>query len=233
MRTNNRVKGQRFELALDAKGVTGLVLAALVLLGAAFVLGANAGRKAGEARAAVAPPQLEHLDAGLTARDEPAPELEAPRALADPRPIEKALPVAATPPQAQPDLVLAKAAPPSPSPSPTTAATSTPTATASAPPAAKTTAPARPAKVAARAVPPAAAKRYTIQLGSSASRADAERLARKVAPEKARVVAADVPKLGRRYRVQVGSYTSEDAARRHLGALTARAGVKGLVVAQR
>jgi glyoxylase-like metal-dependent hydrolase (beta-lactamase superfamily II) len=54
MRANPRVISQRFELALDVRGVAALVVVALVLLGGAFVLGASAGRRAGEAHAIAA-----------------------------------------------------------------------------------------------------------------------------------------------------------------------------------
>jgi DedD protein len=73
---------------------------------------------------------------------------------------------------------------------------------------------------------------YTIQIGASSRRADAERLAKRFEAHRSRVIAADVPGKGRWYRVQVGSYLTRDAASRQLASL-ARAGVHGIVTAVR
>jgi DedD protein len=85
--------------------------------------------------------------------------------------------------------------------------------------------------VAARASAPAGGG-YTIQIGSSSRRTDAERLAKRFEAHRSRVIAADVPGKGRWYRVQLGSYPTRDAASRHLASL-ARAGVHGIVTAVR
>jgi septal ring-binding cell division protein DamX len=73
---------------------------------------------------------------------------------------------------------------------------------------------------------------YTIQIGSSSRRVDAERLAKRFEARRSRVIAADLPGKGRWYRVQVGSYPTRDAASRQLASF-ARAGVHGIVTAVR
>ena len=82
---------------------------------------------------------------------------------------------------------------------------------------------------AAKAAPKGA---YTIQVASSSSRADAERLAQKLAARRPRIAVADVAGRGRFYRVQIGTFESQEAARRQLAAL-ARAGVAGIVTPAR
>ena len=73
---------------------------------------------------------------------------------------------------------------------------------------------------------------YTIQVASSSTRGDAERIVRKLSERNPRIVVAEVPGKGRRYRVQVGSYPSQEAAKRQLPQL-ARAGIHGVVTASR
>ena len=69
---------------------------------------------------------------------------------------------------------------------------------------------------------------YTIQIASASSRADAERLAKQLAARNPRIVTADVPGMGRRYRVQIGAFDSREAAKRQAVSLS-EAGVRGLV----
>jgi cell division septation protein DedD len=73
---------------------------------------------------------------------------------------------------------------------------------------------------------------YTIQIASSTTRGDAERIVRQLSGRQARIVVADVPGKGRRYRVQVGSYPSQEAAKRQLPQLS-REGLNGIVTALR
>ncbi|HEX8907756.1 MAG TPA: SPOR domain-containing protein, partial [Anaeromyxobacteraceae bacterium] len=98
MRLNSRVRRQQFELALDARQVGALLVAALAMLGVAFVLGLSVGRQAAaaapEAPAVATRAALDHLDAPLAAHEEAAPELKAPQVLTDARPIEKTMPLA-------------------------------------------------------------------------------------------------------------------------------------------
>src|SRR6266536_4382244 len=95
MRENTRMKPQRFELSLDGRQATTVLVGALVILGAVFVLGLSLGRQAA-ARAAPAVAvhdALAPLDQPLAASDEPPPVLKAPQALTDDRAIEKSMPV--------------------------------------------------------------------------------------------------------------------------------------------
>jgi DedD protein len=240
MRLNSRVRRQQFELALDARQVGALLVAALAMLGVAFVLGLSVGRQA----AAAAPEApvatraaLDHLDAPLAAHEEAAPELKAPQVLTDARPIEKTMPLApaklapapaADPFAAQdgssPGTPSGIAAAPAPAPAPKSAPTSIPVSAAKP----RAAAPARTASAPA----PERKGSYTIQVASSASRADAERIAARLAGRTPRIVTADVPGKGRWYRVQVGSFPSPEAARKQLP-LLARAGVHGIVVTAR
>jgi DedD protein len=233
MRENNRVRSQRFALSLDAGQVTAVVLGSLVLLGGAFLLGMSAGRQVSAAHAApvATGAVLEHLDAPLTMRDEPPPALEATRTLTDSRPIEKAMPV-----------VAAKAGPTSTAtPTPTPTATATATASAPSPqpsPLAGGKPPFPPSgerEVVATSTSSAkshAKGAYTIQVASASTRGDAERIVRKLSERNPRIMVADVPGKGRRYRVQVGSYPSQEAAKRQLPQLS-RAGIHGIVTALR
>jgi DedD protein len=71
---------------------------------------------------------------------------------------------------------------------------------------------------------------YTIQIAAAHTRADAERVARRVAARRPRIVAADVPGKGRWYRVQIGSYETRESARL---ALVSMSGVHGVVTTAR
>ena len=236
MRDNNRMRSQRFALSLDAGQVTAVVLGALVLLGGAFLLGMSAGRQATAARATTVATSavLEHLDEPLPMRDEAPPELKATQALTDARPVEKAVPVVAV----KAPTATAKSAPlPSPLPASrgegarTATATATPTSTST-----PTPTPTSTSTSTATATSTAKSSRpkggYTIQVASSSTRGDAERIVRKLSERNPRIVVAEVPGKGRRYRVQVGSYPSQEAAKRQLPQL-ARAGIHGVVTASR
>ena len=71
---------------------------------------------------------------------------------------------------------------------------------------------------------------YTIQIASAHRRADAERVAKRVAARRPRIVTADVPGKGRWYRVQIGAYDSRESARL---ALASMSGVHGIVTPAR
>jgi cell division protein FtsN len=242
---NSRVK-ERFELALDAKQVMAVLLGSLVILGGVFILGVSVGRQASAARAPVisAPKDpLARLDEPIAPRDEAPPVLKAHQALTDPRSIDKTLPVpavravAATPPAAPAPVPVAAVRPappatPAPAPDPKVATPAPKVAT----PAPKVATPAP--KVAAPAPKAAAAKpesvgamrggAYAIQVGSMPTREDAERFARKHAGRHPRIVSADLPGKGRWYRVVIGDYATQEAAKRQLATLT-RAGISGIV----
>lgn len=248
MRENTRLKQQRFELALNLPQACGIVVVGLAVVASAFYLGTSVGRWSASRSAGPAPAPrdaLARLDEPI-AREEAPPELKAHQVLTDSRPLDAAMPVAARassapqadrgkggsgevdpvlPPQiAQGGNATAPAAAPA---SPAPVATAAPTPAVAQRPAP----PARPAAPAAAAYA-APAGRYTIQVGSSPHREEAEKLARRHAARHAHVVAADVPGKGRWYRVQLGSYDSREAARHQLATL-ARAGVQGIVTQAR
>ena len=96
--------------------------------------------------------------------------------------------------------------------------------------AAKETKPAKSRPGAARAGKATAKGPYTIQIASAQHRADAERVAKRVAARRPRIVAADVPGRGRWYRVQIGSYATRESAKL---ALASMPGVQGVVTPAR
>jgi len=216
MRENSRVRRQRSGLALGAKQVTVLLAAALAMLGGAFLAGVSVGRQASASVAvpvvATARAALDHLDDPPAPHDEAVPELKAPQVLTDARPIERTMPLAPA------KLV----------PAPTPVATPTPTATLTNAKA-KGSATSGTRTAAVETTRPQPRGVYTIQVASSSNRADAERIARRLAGKDARIVTADVPGKGRCYRVQIGSFPTQEAARKQLPQL-ARAGLHGLVV---
>jgi len=136
---------------------------------------------------------------------------------------------------------------PTPATNPTT--TTIPTTTASptahstrtaVPRVAASSQPARPSTKQAKAPPasrsaalhsrPKTKGAYTIQIASAHRRADAERVAKRVAARRPRIVTADVPGKGRWYRVQIGAYDSRESARL---ALASMSGVHGIVTPAR
>jgi cell division septation protein DedD len=140
-----------------------------------------------------------------------APSQAAP-ARVDPGPAVVAAPVAKPPVAA---VVSPAAAPSGPSGSTV--------ATASAPPATPVVTP--PAKVTA------AKGAFTVQVGSTQERFEADRIAARHASRGARVTVADVPGKGRWYRVRLGSFETRDAADRYLKELERSTGAKGFVAA--
>lgn len=94
---------------------------------------------------------------------------------------------------------------------------------------------ARPAAPPAKAVPPAAPKApagkgaFTVQVGSTQDRFEAERIATRFASRGARVTSADVPGKGRWYRVRIGAFETKDDAARYLRDLEKSTGTKGFV----
>ncbi|HSN91797.1 MAG TPA: SPOR domain-containing protein, partial [Anaeromyxobacteraceae bacterium] len=83
--------------------------------------------------------------------------------------------------------------------------------------------------------PPAAAPAppppgtFSVQVGASRDRAEADRIAGKFRSSGARVEEADVPGKGTWYRVRVGSFPTREAAERYLRDLARETGVKGYV----
>lgn len=213
MRDQNRLK-EKFTLSLDGRQVASVVVGSLVVLGAVFVLGFSVGRQIGlrQARPAAAPADpLAALDAPSPRPDagEPPPRLSYHEALTKDRPAEPA-PAPARP--AAPPVAAAPAAPaPAQHPAPP-----------SAPPAVAAPAPALPA---ARPGPAA----FTIQVGASQDRAEADRLADRYRAHRPRVVEAVVPGKGRWYRVKLGAFETRADAERYLSDLARETGAKGFV----
>jgi cell division septation protein DedD len=249
MRENSRVR-ERFELSLDGKQVASIVVGALVVLGAVFVLGLNVGRQLAP-RAAPAPraegslaalerppepppprekePKLQFHDA-LTKGSAEAPPIPEPRAA--PSPGE---PATGTALNAHPPAPVPAARPAPAQPAKEAAARKEPPARKESP-ARKEAAQGKDAVAAAvakvqalpRVAVPAAAGRFAIQVGATQTEADARRLAARYEADGARVVPADVPGRGKVWRVKVGSFATRAEAERRLEALK-RAGVKGFV----
>jgi len=248
MRENSRVR-ERFELSLDGKQVASIVVGALVVLGAVFVLGLNVGKQL--APKAAPPPRAEGSLAALERPPEPPPPREKEpqlqfhdaltRGSAEAAPIPEPRP---TPAPAEPATGTAlNAHAPVPAPPATRPAPAKPAREAAArkEPAPKKEARARKdpaqdavaaavAKVQAlpEAAAPAAAGRFAIQVGASQTEADARKLAARHEADGARVVPAVVPGKGRVWRVKVGSFATRAEAERRLEELK-RGGVKGFV----
>jgi cell division septation protein DedD len=192
-----------------------------------FVLGLNVGRQIGARQAEAARAgSLEALDrapsgpgvpeASLTFHD----RLTKAKPEAAPPPGASAAPAPSAPPSAPAEKAASEKPPAAIAEGPKPA----PTAPAAAPPR-----PATPAAVPAAAPAPGA---FTIQLGASPDRAEADRIAARFEAFQPRVEAADVS--GKRvYRVRVGSFETKDAAARYLADVTRETGAKGWVTASR
>jgi DedD protein len=235
MRDAHRMK-ERFDLSLDNRQVVSLLIGALVVLGAVFVLGVVVGKKlAGSEETRQADDILSALDrkaeqptpaAGevpLTFQDEltkkhpDAPSTAEPARPPEPKPaLLRPAETAATPEVEVPD----KAAPSAPGELPVGAGKVTQAAVATR--AAQREADLKDAFArAAPARPPSGAVTggdFTLQLSATQSRAEADRFAAKLrdrgyAPY---IVKAEVPGRGTWYRVRMGSFPTKDAAQRYL-----------------
>ena len=256
MRQNSRIR-ERFELSLDGKQVASIVVGALVVLGAVFVLGLNVGR---QLAAGSAPPRPENPLAALDRAPVPPAAEKEPRlsfhdALTKGPP--ETAPIAEAKPKVDPGNRAVGTAlntlPPAATPGPVTPSPSTSLgagyaspggersrgAPAAAPAPSRAPAPKKPspakdpmasavAKVSSLPAEGSVPGRFAVQVGATQSEAEAERLQRKLASEGARVVVADVPGKGRWYRIQLGSYASRAEAEQRRAALAAQ-GVKGFV----
>ncbi len=216
---NAKVK-DRVELALDGRQIASVVVGALVLLGVVFVLGLNVGRQ-------LAVKQLEASrgDALATLDQPPAPPPPRDEAaltfhdkLTKDRPPVEEPPVAAPPPAGSPAETLAASA---------AAAAPAPEAKPEGKPDAKGD---KAAKV-ADAKP--AAKGFAIQLTSTPSKGEAEKLAARLKEFGPRVESAEVAGKGRMYRVRVGTYGTKPEAEKALKGLAPKLGGKPVVVASR
>lgn len=254
----NRPARERFEFSLDARQVAGVTLGSLGALALAFLLGHALGRKVPEPVAPaprVQAPAPAPADA-LAALDQvPRPDGGEPAA---PLSFHEALTSAKPPPDRLPPAPKGAAAPAPPT-APGPSGTSGPVARlpelvpGAPPPAAPATVaePAPPPKGAPPAAKPApgpakagtsaakgpnAAPRpapgkgtFTVQVGSTQDRFEAERIAARFSSRGARVVAGDVPGKGRWYRVRIGTFETREAADRYLRDLERSTGSKGFV----
>jgi len=206
---------ERVELSLDGRQIASVVVGALVLLGVVFALGLNVGRQiaARQAEAARAP-SLEALDRAPLAAQAPAMPAAA---LTFHETLTRERPPTPPAPREGPK-------PPEPTAAQLAAAAPTPEPTAAAPTAAAAHAP---------AAAPTPAGAYTVQLGATQDRAEAERLATRFRSYSPRIEAAEVSGKGRVFRVRVGSFDTRDAASRYLDDVSRETGAKGWVTASR
>ena len=260
MRDTHRMR-EKYDLSLDSRQVVSLLIGAIVVLGAVFVLGVLVGKKlAGTQHADRGSDLLAALDHRTDALEKAraAPPLTFQEELTRTTPDDKHLAAPAKAPPAKPvtppalaTTAAAKAPPPpvasataaavKPPPAPAASSPSKPAATAvaAAPkPVAGTsgnmdaTSPDTATETVATRATPAAAKpatpkppeatasngAFTLQLGASPNREDAERQASRLrekgyAPY---IVTAEVPGKGTWYRVRMGSFPTKDAASRYL-----------------
>jgi DedD protein len=221
MRDSHRMK-EKYDLSLDSRQVVSLLVAGIVVLGAVFVLGVLVGKKlAGSQRSDRAPDLLSALDQKsaaleraraaptLTFQEELTADGGAARAAAPKPAPEKKLEAATKSAEAKADA--AKAAgdrkPETASKPVDGGAIAVRTAPATAPAAAP--------KASDGSVPNGA---FTLQLGASQNRDDAERMVSRLrekgyAPY---IVTAEVPGKGTFYRVRMGSFATREAAGRYL-----------------
>ena len=195
MRDEDRLREKR-EFSLDDRQVWVLGFSALLLLGGVFVVGVLVGRKmAPEGR-------LQAPDPVLQATAAPVPSAP---------PGVSALPAVAQPEkekEKEPEKVV-QGRTPTVVPAPRAAPTVVP-----APPPAVQVASVAPA--ATLTPPPKDLSDFTVQIGASQDRAEAQRMENKAraAGLKPYVVAADLGAKGTWYRVRVGSFKDRDAANR-------------------
>ena len=213
MRDSHRMK-EKYDLSLDSRQVVSLLVAGIVVVGAVFVLGVVVGKKlASSQRTDRAPDLLSALDQKsaaleraraappLTFQEELVADAGSPARPAAPAPLAK--PVA----KAEPPKAVAEKKPDLPA-RPADAGTVA-TRVTSPTPEAK---PAKPAESGHPAGP------WTLQIGASQNREDAERMASRLrekgyAPY---IVTAEVPGKGTFFRVRMGSFATREAAGRYL-----------------
>ncbi|ABS26489.1 SPOR domain-containing protein [Anaeromyxobacter sp. Fw109-5] len=217
MRDDNSRVREKFDLSLDGRQIASIVVGALVILGVVFVLGLNVGRQIATRQADVARAgDLEALDRAPSAA---APAVDgASLTFHDSLVKEKAppMPAVATPSRTAPPPAVPAALPaPAPSAAPTVAA------------------PAKAAPASAERAEPATAGAFTIQIGASQQRAEADRIAARHRSLRPRVEAAEVDGKGRWYRVRVGSFDTREAAERYRRDVARETGVAGYVTASR
>lgn len=257
MRYASRLR-EKYEVSLDNRQIVSLVAGALALLGAAFALGVVVGRQLATALPPSVP--VNDLDA-LDQRRAEADAVLAPARVASPPvavekpatpPPPKATPAPANPPPAPPSPVPAKVAPrevyvaePEPPPSVVEKHEAPLAKPAPTPPASKAAtakavvAIAKPQPKAAEKAPEpkavavaAAEAKFAIQIASTQSREEAERIANRLKGKgyAAYVLEADLGKKGTWLRVRVGKFADKDAADRYRADVERETGERGLVM---
>jgi DedD protein len=229
MRAGNAKLRERFMLALDGRQIAAIVVGALVVLGVVFALGTEVGQRLGARRAELnRPANLSDLEAVAgPPRAAPGKELtfqdELPRAKPGPPP-----PPATT---RSPDAAEAVVEP-APAAVPTPAAAPAPTAEPPAAPGpAQKPAQAEAARPSPAPAAPAAKGAWTVQLGASQRREEADGLAQKVKALGPRVEVAEIPGKGRFFRVRVGRFDSREAAEKYRADVQRETGLSGMAVA--
>ncbi len=222
MRDVERLR-EKIEFSLDGRQVWALGLSGLLLLGGVFTLGLLVGRRSAPPPAPAAG-DLAALDAAA-AREKPGPPVVAPSRPTPPPPAEEKAPPAAALQAPPPE---APAAAPEKREAgqgrvPERVEPARPAVAVPAPrPATVVPAPPAPVKVAAAAPvaltpPPRDVGAFTVQIGSSQDRSEAQRMEIKArsAGLKPYVVEADLGRKGTWYRVRVGAFQDKDAATRY------------------
>jgi cell division septation protein DedD len=209
---------ERLAVTLDGKQIASVVVGALVILSVVFVLGLNVGRQIGARQAQGPRASLDALDSAPKGPAVPETSLTYHDRLTQATPEDPPAAAPASPRAAEPKVVQ----PP-------------PEKVAAAPPPAEAKPVAEPSPPAARpaATPSLAPGAYTIQLGASSDRGEADRIAARFEAFRPRVEAAELPGKGRVYRVRVGSFETREAADRYLADVTRETGAKGWVTAGR
>jgi DedD protein len=230
MRDENARIREKFELSLDGRQVASVVVGALVIVGVVFVLGLNVGRQvatrqAGSARAG----DLDALDRAPT----PAPAVDGASLTFHDQLVKQK-------PAPQPSVTAAVAAPiPS---SPVTAGSSAadhPERSAAGAESRDASGGAESRDAASTAErsrgtkPSASPGDFTIQIGATQQRSEADRISVRYRSLNPRVETADVQGKGRWYRVRVGSFATRDAAERYRHDVSRETGVTGYVTASR
>jgi DedD protein len=204
-RQNIRLR-ERFELSLGGFQIASIIVGAVVSLAVVFLLGFEAGQRVGSRRAETArPASLGDLDAAAT----PASPSSG-KGLTFQAELPKAKPTPPPPPRTPPPTD----SPPPPSPPPP-----------SPPPAA-----AEPPPAAVPATGSASRGGWTVQLGASQRREEAEALVRKVQALGPRIEEADIPGKGHFFRVRVGRFESRAEAEKYRSDVVRETGISGAVI---
>jgi len=245
MQGNVRTQKEKLAVTLDGRQIASVVVGALVIVAVVFVLGLNVGRQLGVRQGEAAKPQ------DLTALDRPQPTAPvSPDKLTFHETLTKAKPEATPPatagaPAAKPATTTVAmpaatpaAAPPPAAPQPSPVAAAPAAKPAAPPPAPQKPAPAptptptpTPATPAAQACAPSGTGAFTIQVGATSSRGEADRIAARFERYHPRIEAAEVPGKGRVFRVRVGSFGTREEASKYLADVTRETGAKEPYVA--